>query len=225
MPNHSPSITNNINNVGLFKKGLKIVHLNVCHLSNKFDELKCTLLNNKPCIDICAFSETFLNSNTDDSFLNVDGYNIYRKDRSGKVGGGIIVYILAKWNARRRYDIESNSTETIWLEISFIKSKPLLLGIVYRPPSATISWFDDFSIELEKASSFNYDIIITGDFNIDVTSCLSSNTKYLKNIMDINNLTQMVNDCHKSVSVWGSGCCSSSVFWFSIVVQRHVIER
>ena len=63
----------------------------------------------------------------DNSFLNIDGYRFYRRDRGVRKDGGIIIYILNKSNAQCRADIETGSIETIWLEITFSKTKSLLL--------------------------------------------------------------------------------------------------
>jgi hypothetical protein len=62
---------------------------------------------------------------------------MYWKDRNGKIGGGIIMYVNKSVEAKRRLDLESNDTESIWIEICPHKSKrPLLVSGVYRPPSA-----------------------------------------------------------------------------------------
>ena len=103
----------------------------------------------------------------------------------------IIVYILKKWNVQRRNDIEDANIETIWLEVSFPKTKTLLLYYIYHPPNAHVSWFHYFNTELERATTFNHDIILTGDFNIDI---LSSHKSYaaerLNDMMQLNNLTE-----------------------------------
>ena len=82
---------NNLNKLlDLPKAGVNIVSWNICHISNKLDELAHLLLHGN--IDILGLQETFLNSNTLDSVLQVKGFNLFRKDR-GANGGGILVYI------------------------------------------------------------------------------------------------------------------------------------
>ena len=85
---------------------LVVFHLNICHICNKLDELKNTVFSNSPLIDVCGFTETFLSNDIDDSFLNIESYNLFRRDRPLRVGGGIIVYIHKKWNVKRRIDLE-----------------------------------------------------------------------------------------------------------------------
>ena len=62
------------NYVGLFNKGFKLFHLNVCHLTNKIEELHSTVLCNSPKLDACGFSETFLTDLVEDCRLEVEGY-------------------------------------------------------------------------------------------------------------------------------------------------------
>jgi hypothetical protein len=181
--------------VGLNQKGIKILQLNVCHLSNKFDELKNTILCNKPMIDICGFTESFLTNITPDACLNVDGYNMYRKDRVTRAGGGIIVYVSEKWNIIRRDELESEELETMWLEITFSKSKSLFLCYVYRPPNSPVTWFDSFGDQLERAAQFNCETILIGDFNIDAMSNNASRIyDQWNDIININNFTQVVTE-------------------------------
>ena len=47
-----------------------------------------------PCaLDIIGLIETFLNNQVDNDVLNIDGYDFERRDREGKLGGGILVFI------------------------------------------------------------------------------------------------------------------------------------
>ena len=38
------------------------------------------------------FSEKFLTNRTNNTFLEVDGYQIFRRDRDTRLGGGILVF-------------------------------------------------------------------------------------------------------------------------------------
>ena len=51
-----------------------------------------------PAIDICGFTETFLTNLTDDARINVNGYNLFRKDRAQGAESSILIYVLDKWN-------------------------------------------------------------------------------------------------------------------------------
>ena len=77
---------------GLVKRGLRIANINICHLLPKLDEVKI-LLHERRTVDILGVCETFLDNKVDDALLQIDDYVFERKDRYGKSGGGILVYI------------------------------------------------------------------------------------------------------------------------------------
>merc|ERR1711917_218271 len=69
---------------------------------------------------------------------------------------------------KRRTDLESECVECMWLELKPSMSQAVLVGFVYRNPSAKYSWFDDFVQMMDKVSKENSAIILLGDFNIDL---------------------------------------------------------
>ena len=65
-------------------------------------------------------------------------------------------------------DIESNDIESVWLEFNIIGQKSILICYAYRPPDSSKTWLDLFENQLEKAFSDNKELIVLGDFNIDL---------------------------------------------------------
>jgi hypothetical protein len=55
-----------------------------------------------------------------------------RRDRSNKVGGGVIVYVKNTVNCTIRPDLHVGSLECIWLEIK-LNNKKYLYGTFYIP--------------------------------------------------------------------------------------------
>ena len=105
----SPLQTENYKStLNMTAKGLRIAHLNICHLLPKVDEIK--LLLSKPVreVDILGLTETFLTSNNTDPLINIENYNLERKDRLGKKGGGIVTYISNVLEYERRKDLETS---------------------------------------------------------------------------------------------------------------------
>ena len=137
-------------------KGFHICNLNIKHVKPKLDNINL-ILSSSNNVDIQGLCETFLNQNTDNSILNMQGYHIERKDRdqchliTPDDGGGILVYIANHLNYTRRNDLESQNVESIWLEIKLKNSKSFLVCSVYRPPSAKSEWIDFFSEQIDKA--------------------------------------------------------------------------
>ena len=57
----------------------------------------------------------------------------------------------------------------LWVEISLPNAKPFLICTVYRPPSSNSEWIDQFEEELSIAQATGLEVILMGDFNIDIT--------------------------------------------------------
>ena len=59
-------------------------------------------------------------------------------------------------------------TLNVWVEI-LIKNKPVLTGTFYRPPNSNASVLYDIVTSIDLAHDTGIkDIIITGDFNLDL---------------------------------------------------------
>lgn len=141
---------------------LSIVHYNVQSLMNKTDVLQAELSN----FDILSFTETWLSDSISNSDIEFTSFKTpERKDRSTDNHGGVIVYIKDSLHHRRRQDLELAGIECIWVEI-FLRTKRVLLGVFYRPPSSNVQYdaaIED-SIHLAVDTGIE-DIVVTGDFN------------------------------------------------------------
>lgn len=146
--------------------GVHVASLNICHLLPKLDELKLHLLGSHA-PDIFGLNETFLNESVIDSCLNIPNYVFERKDRVGKKGGGVLLYISDQLSYERRIDLESTGVESIWIQVNTIYTRPYLLCFVYRPPNVLTSWYDLFSLQIENADITNLHYFILGDMNIN----------------------------------------------------------
>ena len=152
-------------------KGLNFGHLNIQGICGKnmckFSEIKAMLTspaNNS--LHIFGISETKLKSHKLSSFFKIDGFHEpFRKDNNSNGGGGIIVYVRHGINAKRRLDLEINDIACIWLEITTCKSKPFLIGNMYRPPDSKVEFIDRFESFIDNVPSEGKEIILCGDFN------------------------------------------------------------
>ena len=155
------------------KKGLRLANHNINSLVNKLDQLKWFLDCDTPPLDIYCINETFLTSSTDDSYLNINGYFLLRKDRIHKIGGGVVMYIRNGIHFKRRPDLEKTTYEMITIEIK-CSNKSILLSTVCRPldndNNACQQWLLDMEESLYKINSENKQIVLTGDINIDLLS-------------------------------------------------------
>ena len=87
-PSNSIKSTNE-DNLNDSSKYLKCMYTNATSLNNKFAEFSTEVETRNP--DIIMICETWC---TENSIVSLPGYNLFRKDRSNRVGGGVCIYIL-----------------------------------------------------------------------------------------------------------------------------------
>nr|CAI5846530.1 unnamed protein product [Callosobruchus analis] len=114
---------------------IKICHVNVRSLLNRFNEFKQQVFNK---YDIIAVTETWLTDNIADSAISIVGYKIFRYDRLSR-GGGVAVYVKTNIKAVL-IKIDINTIEQLWVRIC-AKNEMIAFGILYRPPSFPVNNF------------------------------------------------------------------------------------
>ena len=171
-------------------KGLRFFHVNICSQRNKMDELRLFCNEYKP--HILSINESWLDESFSDEEIRISGFNVIRKDRNCN-GGGLVVYIAEYLNFNRLDEINHviPSHEEIWFELIPPKSKKLLVGSIYRPPSSDISAFLS-NLEENHFTNAHEEIILLGDFNIDVSKKSQPATKNLMIISKALNLKQII---------------------------------
>ena len=172
--------------------GLHVVCLNIHHILPKIDEIKYVLYNSD--IHILGLIETFLNAEILDNDIQIPNYNIIRRDRNNRKGGGILIYIKDNIPFQHRLDLNVNFLESVWIEIMFPQTKSFLINFVYRPPDSTIEWISTYESNFKNANNLmDTEFYILGDFNINFLSDkdVFSNNKWSSFVM-ANGLQQMV---------------------------------
>ena len=152
-------------------KYISFMHYNVQSIKHKLD----TLFAEYRDFDILSFSETWLSASTPTSDLSFENFHEpERKDRIGDSHGGVLLYIRNTFRYKRRLDLEIPGVECIWIEL-ITTHKRFLFGVFYRPPNTTAiqhALLED-SIHLAVDTGIT-DIIITGDFNINMSDATSA---------------------------------------------------
>ena len=90
---------------------LKIGCLNIRSLSKKLPQL--SMFVKKHNFDVFGINETWVDASFNDKDLQINGYDILRKDRNRK-GGGVCIYVKSDLKYKVLTDINCN-TESIWL--------------------------------------------------------------------------------------------------------------
>ena len=130
----SGSISNGIGkSVSGVSNSLSCWYTNATSLNNpdKLSELRSECLDTN--YDIRFVSETWFN---DQSVVNIDGYNCFRRDRKSKKGGGVCIYARnsdsLSFRETNHDQLNSSSIEQVWCVVDTGKES-ILLGCIYRP--------------------------------------------------------------------------------------------
>ena len=105
------------------------------------------------------------------------------RDRN-RFGGGKIVYVKYGLIVKRLDDFETNISETISLKLT-ISNKRWFIMFAYRPPieSLLLTFFNKVSSTLNKSVN-KYNILVTGDLNIDFSNSKMDANNYLSDFID-----------------------------------------
>ena len=170
--------TNNENDLwNVFRnRGLHLLHININSILPKIDELREKL------------DKTVL-----DGEIAIDGYQLIRADRN-RSGGGVACYMKSNFGVDIRKDF-SDDIENIFFDILIPNSKPILVGIVYRPPDQS-GFLDKLSNAINNTTNFDsQEVYILGDFNINLINTKTSTTngiRQYKQFCSLHGLKQLI---------------------------------
>ena len=148
-------------------------------------------------IDILALNETKLDATIKDGEVHLPGYDVVRKDRerNGRNGGGVCIYVRSNINFKPRADLSPNNLECLTVEISKPRSKPFLVSTWYRPPQSSPDLFSTFERIIDKIDAENLELYLMGDLNCNLLSeVVSNNSSHLLTIINIYGLTQLITE-------------------------------
>ena len=139
---------------------IKCVCLNARSIINK-NELDIMVNEIKP--HIIGITDSWANNDITDAELGLEGYVMFRKDRMGRRGGRVLLYIKETIPA---YEVqlqeEADCNEAIWCEL-VTGHTTVTIGVVYRCPNITKQNNEKIHNAISEVSKG--DCIIMGDFN------------------------------------------------------------
>lgn len=141
---------------------------------------------------------------------------MYRADR-GTRGGGVVIYVDMSLNSKCIVSsIEPINFESIFVKITFHANKSLIVGSIYRPPSApTDSLLNILNTISSLDKSNTKELIILGDFN---RNWLDHSSTKGKNLIKSVNLTQLINEPTRV-----NGQSSSLLDWILVTNPERII--
>ena len=167
--------------------------VNARSIINKKNELNIMVDDIQP--HIIGITESLENNDTTDAELGLAGYVMFRKDRIGRRGGGVLLYIKETIPAYEvKLQEEADSNDAIWCRL-VTGHTTVTVGVVYRCPSITKQNNDTIHNAISEVSKG--DCIVMGDFthgNIKWDTLQSTGVKdqQLLCLAQDNSLTQHV---------------------------------
>ncbi|KAK4815431.1 hypothetical protein QYF61_002646 [Mycteria americana] len=174
---------------------LKCLYTNARSMGNKQEELEAIVHQEN--YDMVAITETWWGESHNWSAA-MDGYKLFRRDRRGRRGGGVALYVRECLDSLE-LDDGDDRVECLWVRIRGKANKAdIVVGVCYRPPNQDEETDELFYKQLGEASR-SLALVLVGDFNLpDV--CWKYNTaerkqsrRFLERVAD-NFLTQLVSE-------------------------------
>ncbi|KAF1501108.1 hypothetical protein FQV17_0014956, partial [Megadyptes antipodes antipodes] len=129
----------------------------------------------------------------------MDDYRLFRRDRRGRRGGGVALYVRECFDCLELNDCDDETVECLWVRMrGKANEADILLGVCYRPPNQDEGADEAFYKRLAEVSR-SLALVLMGDFNFpDI--CWKYNTaerkqsrRFLECVED-NFLTQLVSE-------------------------------
>ncbi|GAB0206950.1 hypothetical protein GRJ2_003160600 [Grus japonensis] len=132
-------------------------------MGNKQEELEaCVRLQG---YDLIGITETWWDSSYDWS-VGMEGCRLFRKDRQGRRGGGIALYVNDQLECMELHlGMEEEPTKSLWVRIKGrAGAGDIIVGVCYRPPDQG-DRADEALYRQIGAASRSQALVLMGDFN------------------------------------------------------------
>ena len=196
---------------------LKILHLNINGCRTNFNELNLFLASLPYQYAIIALTETRLTANTDFGF-HLLGY----KCITHYSNHGLKIYYLnsLKLNSVTDLYFNDNYKETIFVKIKCSTLGELMFGVIYRPHSCSIQEFTaSFKTDILDKISPRMQLILTGDFNINLAHSHAANVEDFIYTMNESNLIPSIDKFTRYNANNPTGSSIIDHFWSRIPFQ------
>lgn len=107
MNNSSAVTANHVSSTNVFTPPvLLLINPTSLNKNNAVQQLSVELITLKP--DIVLITETWFTEKTPPSLYNISNYNLYRKDRLKRKGGGVAAYVNANFKCEYAHFLNNN---------------------------------------------------------------------------------------------------------------------
>lgn len=147
--------------------------------------------------DIMAINESWLRVGQEDSAPNLAGYRLYLTPRPDYIkegrGGGVGFYVRKGMRVHVISHPVVPTVEQMWLRLS-VCGKTIVIGTAYRPPWLNVGTFLDALTDSISSFLGCDNLILLGDFNIDMLEPSDNKTKLLLQFLRCMNLSQLISE-------------------------------
>ena len=181
-------------------KGFKVVHLNIRSIIKKMDQIRTSFLGLN--LDVLAFSESWLKPYLNSKLIALDGFDVFRLDRSSgartkKRGGGLLLYVNHKHSSDceslDELNVSNENMEAQWILIHRAHCKNIVICNMYRPPNGdlakAVKYLDDC---IRTINTVKVDVFLLGDLNVNYKNTSSPDYKKLHFFAQSNGLSQLI---------------------------------
>ena len=164
LQNPDQKITNQNNNQKKNIYGLKTLVINFQSLKNKILAFRHMVSGEQS--DIIIGTETWLNKDITNAELDLGEYEIFRKDRVNRKGGGVLLAVKKDLKSEEIKVSNRDDTETVYCKIK-LNNNTLIGGSVYRPTNSNADVSHKIAQKLHEIHNQNKNALfwIAGDFN------------------------------------------------------------
>lgn len=162
-----------------------LMHLNTRSLNKHYDDFLSLLASLDHRFDVIGCSETWITDKSYLNILNLNGYVLYNRNRSGRPGGGVCLYInsLHSVSVCDDLNIDDGYSDSLFVEININNGKNIIVGVIYRPPDSDLN---SFKLKLDELlnciNRTNKNCFILGDFNIDLAKENSAKNDFMNTL-------------------------------------------
>ena len=121
-------------------------------------------------VDVAIITETHLKRKHADHIVSVDGYTLFRRDRAGRRGGGVAVYVSSRLHASVWTSVRDHPDyELLWVRVQS-DTYSAVIGALYHPPKPIYVVQDllshiDECLEAIANGMPSVLVVLAGDFN------------------------------------------------------------